>query len=108
MKEDAPLWVSLRDYMERHWADHERAHDRGQEQLEARLHALNDLREGAVTRQEYQARHEAVELSLNALRERVTKMEGRGAGLNAGWGYVVGAVGMAASVIAIIVLLLHG
>lgn len=99
--------ISMRSYMEQHWRDHEREHDRGQDTLDVRLHTLNQLRETAVTRQEYQARHEAIETAINLLRERVTKMEGRSTGLNAGWGYIVGAAGIASAIIAIFIVL-HG
>jgi hypothetical protein len=40
---------------------------------------------------------------IDACSSRLDKIEGRGGGLNAGWGYLIGAVGVAAAIISTVV-----
>lgn len=43
---------------------------------------------------------------ISALDQRMNRSEGRGAGLHAGWGYLAGFIGLAATIISIVMVLL--
>lgn len=58
------------------------------ESINRRLDLLNELREGVATEAEVRA----LEKRVNELSSRIERSEGRGAGLTAGWGILVGAV----------------
>lgn len=66
---------------------------------EKRFELLNELRDGVATAEQL----DALEKLVSDLAARLDRIEGRSTGLNAGWGYLVGAAGVAAAVIAIIV-----
>ena len=61
---------------------------------EKRFELLNELRGDVATKGEV----DALEKLLNGLSETVSKMSGRGSGLNAAWGILVGAIGIIALV----------
>ena len=104
-----PDKISLRDYVEHHWDNHQREHDSAQVVLDGRLHVLNELRSGVLTRDEYNARHDALVLQLNALQERVTKMEGRGSGISSSWGVIVAVVTILIAIAGVVVVVVvHG
>jgi hypothetical protein len=46
--------------------------------------------------------NKALDEKINDVKERVTRTEGKGAGLSAGWGYIVGAAGVAAAISAVV------
>jgi hypothetical protein len=56
-----------------------------------------------LTRDEYEARHQSLAERIAAIKEIVDKDTGRGTGLQSGWGYLIGAVGLISAVIAILV-----
>jgi hypothetical protein len=76
---------------------------------EKRFDAVNEFR-GQLSDQAatFMPRREAEQViaalaeKVSDLASRVDTREGRGAGLNAGWGYLIAAVGLAATVIAIV------
>lgn len=101
--------ISLRDFVEHHWDNHQREHDRAQVVLDGRLHVLNELRSGVLTRDEYNARHDALVVQMNALQERVTKAEGRSGGISSSWGVIVAVVTILVAIGGVIVVLVvHG
>lgn len=53
-----------------------------------------------LPRLEYDAQHKALEDRVSALTDRINIKEGKGAGLNAGWGYLVAGVGLLITIIA--------
>lgn len=63
---------------------------------------LSDQTNTFLSRPEYEAQHKALEDRVTDLSDRMNKADGRGAGLSAGWGYLAGAVGLAATVVSII------
>lgn len=63
-----------------------------------RLKLLNELRDGVATVAQFNALAE----KLTDLAARVDRTEGRAGGLNASWGYLIGAAGLIAAVIAIV------
>ena len=76
--------------------------DKAEKAAEKRLDGLNELR-GAMndqaakymTQETADAKISAISARLDLIKERQDRMEGRGSGLQQGWGYVVGAVGLA-------------
>lgn len=55
-----------------------------------RLHLLNELRAGVATTNDL----DGLERRVNDLKERLDRAEGKGAGLQAGWGYMVAGIGL--------------
>lgn len=51
---------------------------------------------------EYRTAHQALIEKIDSVTARVAAIEGRSSGLNAGWGYLAAAVGLAATIIATI------
>jgi hypothetical protein len=79
---------------------------KAEEATEKRLGVLNELRavvtdQGGtfITRDAAEAKIGSNSKDIATLQGRLDKIEGRGSGLNAGWGYLVGAIGLAAIVI---------
>jgi hypothetical protein len=66
---------------------------------------LGDQAEKFITRAEALARAQANADKIDALQARIDRNEGRSGGLNQGWGYLVGAIGLAATVIMIVIAL---
>lgn len=66
--------------------------------VDKRLELLNELRAGVATTEQL----EALEKVVAELADRLNRAEGRGAGLSAGWGYLLAALGAVATVIAVI------
>jgi DNA-binding transcriptional regulator YbjK len=63
-----------------------------------RLTLLNELRGGVATREQL----EALAARLADMKERFDELKGRGAGANALWGYIAGAVGLLIAVAAFV------
>ncbi|HEX3124004.1 MAG TPA: hypothetical protein VHQ21_11955 [Rhodanobacteraceae bacterium] len=76
--------VSLRDYFEAVLRERDKAITAALDQNEKRLAALNELRGDVATKTQ-----------LDALKERLDRMEGRSGGFKDGWGWIVGAAGVA-------------
>ena len=57
-----------------------------------------------MTMSEYQTAHSALIASVTANTDRLNLQEGRGKGMNASWGYLIGAVGLATGVISTVLL----
>lgn len=66
---------------------------------------LGDQAEKFITRTEALARAQANGDKIDALQARMDRNEGRSGGFNQGWGYLVGAIGLAATVIMIVMTL---
>lgn len=66
------------------------------ESINRRLDLLNELREGVATEAEVRA----LEKVVNDLAGRMREREGRGAGVTAGWGILVGAVLLGLAILA--------
>jgi hypothetical protein len=64
-----------------------------------RFKLLNELRSGVATKEQV----EALALRLSDLKERLDKSEGHGAGLNAGWIYLLGAVAAIGTVVSLLI-----
>lgn len=56
-----------------------------------------------LDRTEYTSNHKSLEDKIDALTDRMNRNEGHSGGLNAGWGYLVGAIGLLGSVVGIII-----
>lgn len=63
--------------------------------------AYQDLIAAQMPRAEAEARLAAMDGAIDQLRANATRRDGRGAGLTAGWAYLIGAVGLVAAVLAI-------
>jgi len=82
--------------------------DKAEKASEKRLDGLNELR-GAmtdqsaayITRETVSAMTTALSARLDLIKERQDRMEGRGSGLQQGWGYIVGAVGLALGLVSL-------
>lgn len=59
-------------------------------QAEKRFDLLNELRQGVATKEQV----EAIEKLVDDLKDRMNRNEGKGAGLDAGWGKIIGAAGL--------------
>lgn len=63
---------------------------------------LSDQTATFIPRQEYTVQHESLEKLVSDLADRMNRSDGKGAGINAGWGYMAGAVGLAATIISVV------
>lgn len=63
-----------------------------------RFELLNELRDGVATKEQI----EALDKLVDGVASRLDRIEGRTGGLNASWGYLVGIVGLAATIIGVI------
>ena len=75
-------------------ATQEKALDKALTAINERLHLLNELRDDVATRAEVGA----LEKEQANLASRMDRSEGRGTGVSASWGYLVGALGVALSI----------
>jgi hypothetical protein len=69
--------------------------------------ALSDQTSSLMPRAEAESRFHAIESKIDALASRMDRNEGRGSGLGAGWSYLIGAVGLIGSLIAIVLVLMN-
>ena len=58
--------------------------------LEKRLDLLNELRGNVITREEYQAKHDAIEAEVQTLRDRINSSAGGGRALDKLGYYILG------------------
>lgn len=65
---------------------------------EKRFELLNELRGGVATREQL----EALEKSLEDLKTRIDKSEGRNTGLSLSWGVILGGAGLISTILAIL------
>jgi len=65
--------------------------------INERLHLLNELRDDVATKTQL----EALEKELAALTSRLDRNEGRGAGLNAGWVYLLAGIAAIGTLVSI-------
>lgn len=100
---------TLKEYVEQRFIAQEKAVQIANEASEKRFDAVNEFRgqlgdqvRTFLPRQEYNARHETLENRVSELTDRLNRTEGKSTGINAAWGYLVGAVGLATAVIGII------
>jgi hypothetical protein len=101
--------ISLRDHFEALRRDDQKAIERAVDALETRLAGMNEFRQaltdqGAsmMPRQEADARLNSLSAQLGELRARLDRGEGKGSGLAAGWGYLVGGLGLVAAVVSLV------
>lgn len=78
----------------------QKAVNQGQNEFRAQQ---KDLIATMLPRNEYESNHKALEDKIDALTDRFNVREGRSGGLSAGWGYLVGAIGLLGSVVGIII-----
>ena len=69
--------------------------------------ALNDQQARMITRAEVEAKVDAVVKQTQDLTDRVNMMTGKGVGLNAGWVYLIAAIGAASALLSIWSVLRH-
>jgi hypothetical protein len=79
----------------------EKAVSKAETAADKRFELLNELRMGVATRSDY----EAQEKLIGTLSSRLDKQEGKSTGLNAGWGYLIGAIGLVSGLIGIFIAL---
>jgi hypothetical protein len=78
-------------------AAQEKALDKALTAINERLHLLNELRDDVATTAEVGA----LEKEQANLASRMDRSEGRGTGLNTGWGYLVAAVALLATIVSV-------
>lgn len=86
-------------------ADDLRAVAETKSQLEKRLEGVNEFRATLADQARLLASRievESLEKRIQDLTDRLNRIEGRGAGLSAGWGYIVGAGGLLAGIVGVI------
>lgn len=88
---------TVRRFLQRQLDDHRMLADERQLNTEKRFELVNEFRQALldqtknyVTRSEWEAGHARVVERLEELSERLNQAEGRGAGLHAGWLYLLG------------------
>ena len=101
---------ALKEAVEFSQAVAEKAVTKAEVSTEKRFEAINDFRmlvadqtKGFISRGEFEALRDGGSERLRDLAARVDRSEGKSTGLNAGWGYLVGALGLIATVIAIVI-----
>lgn len=67
--------------------------------------ALSDQQRNLMPRTEVAAVMQAMQDKIDGLTHRLDRGDGRGSGLQAGWGYLIGAVGLAGVIISIVITL---
>jgi hypothetical protein len=77
--------------------------------INERLSQLNELRgqsadrdKNMITRVEYDTAHDALVGRVQTCESRLDRQEGRGSGLNAGWGYLVAGISLLVAIISVI------
>jgi DNA-binding FadR family transcriptional regulator len=68
-------FVPLRDYIDRLFSDHHRAHDLSERKLESRLEGMNEIRRQLDTQAATFATREGTEASIRRLDERITVLQ---------------------------------
>ena len=83
-KDSEAVFVSLRDYIDLRFSEHQRVQDKADEAIAVRLHAMNATREAMreqaarfVTRQEADLVHKAMCDNIEALREESAENRGK-------------------------------
>lgn len=86
----------------------QKAIEKAEASVDRRLEGMNEFRASLadqagrlMPRAEADNRFSGINEQLKDISSRIDRQEGRGSGLNAGWGYLVGAVGLLAGLIAI-------
>lgn len=108
---------TLKEYTEQRFTDQDKAVQaallaakeaviKAEVATEKRFEATNEFRgqladqtATLLPRSEYDSNHKALEDKIDALTDRMNRNEGRGGGLNAAWGYLVGGIGIAIAII---------
>lgn len=88
----------------------EKAVTKAEVAAEKRFEAVNEFRQVLtdqtstfLPRTEYITAHESLEKLVTTLTDRFNQAEGHGSGITAAWGYLAGAIGLAAAVVSIII-----
>lgn len=79
----------------------EKAVTKAEVAADKRFDLLNELRVGVATKEQV----DALDKRISEITDRINRTEGRSGGLSAGWGYLVGAVGLASTVILLVITL---
>jgi len=66
---------------------------------------LGDQASSFLTRREYEAKHEALEVTVSEMARRITRAEGRGAGIGAAYGWIIAAVGAIVGIMTVVIIL---
>ncbi len=92
----------------------ERAVSKAETATEKRFESVNEFRntlsdqaKNFLSRSEYLTAHNSIEEKIGNAGIRIERIEGRSGGLSAMWGYVVGALGVGATIVAIIFYILN-
>ncbi len=96
--------VTIKDYIDGRLSDLKDSIDNARDSMNTRLEGMNEFRDSLRDQAQRFATREQVEaLSIQVQELRVARGldTGRGAGLNAGWGYIIGAVGLVVGLITI-------
>lgn len=65
---------------------------------------LGDQASTFLTRREYEAKHEALEAQVNSLIKVIERSKGRGAGIGAMYGWIIGAVGAIVGIMTVVII----
>ena len=93
--------AALRDMLDERQTNYTSAHDRLQEQV----NRLGEAHQFFATRDEVRATDERMAQQIADMSARVIRTEGRGAGLNAFWLYLVAAISTLGAAVTIVILL---
>jgi hypothetical protein len=79
-------------------AAQEKAIIKAEAAAERRFELLNELRQGVATKEQL----EALEKVVQVLNDRMNLKDGASRGITAGWGYLVGTLGISATIVTVI------
>lgn len=104
--------LGVRDTLQALILSQDKAIQKAEAAAEKRFESVNEFRATLSDQQRDLATKSEVNLRFTAIEERLTmsienarEMLGRGQGLAAGWGYLVGAIGIGAAIVTLVVLL---
>lgn len=100
----------LKDLLDEREASRSKAVDALQLETQERFKGVNEFRQTLtdqattfMTRAEALARHDRHDADVAAINKRLDLSQGSATGLDKAWGYIIGAIGLAGTVIAIII-----
>lgn len=70
--------------------------------------SLNDMMTQLIPRSEADQRFDAMAEKIGTLQQRLDKAEGTGGGLRAGWGYLIGGVGLFSTIVGLLLFSVKG
>ena len=97
---------------EQRFIDQNSALQKAEHTLNKRFDNVNEFRQTLsdqagtfITRNEVNSRNKSSDDKIDNIEARMNRLEGRSGGLNSGWAYLVGAIGLAAAIIGIVLAL---